>query len=109
MRSVKMMALVASVMLLGACGKGIVSPDGSLRAEVDGQTVSVYYVDEGISGDGKLLAASVHVGLVTEDDDLDSGLILKKAAWKWKVNEDYMMVAGKRKHCHTARRATQGE
>ena len=100
MRSVKMMALVASVMLLGACGKGIVSPNGSLRAEVDGQTVSVYYVDEGISGDGKLLAASVHVGLVTEDDDLDTGLVLKKAAWKWKVNEDYMMVVGKRKHCH---------
>lgn len=100
MRSVKVLALMASVMMLGACGKGIVSPDGSLRAEVDGQTVSVYYVDEGISGDGKLLAASVHVGLVTEDDDLDSGLILKKAAWKWKVNDDYMMVAGKRKHCH---------
>ena len=100
MRSVKVWTLVASVMLLGACGKGIVSPNGNLRAEVDGQTVSVYYVDEGISGDGKLLAASVHVGLVTEDDDLDSGLILKKAAWKWKVNEDYMMVAGKRKHCH---------
>ena len=100
MRSVKVWTLMASVLLLGACGKGIVSPDGSLRAEVDGQTVSVYYVDEGISGDGKLLAASVHMGLVTEDDDLDSGLILKKAAWKWKVNEDYMMVAGKRKHCH---------
>ena len=100
MRSVKMMTLMASVLLLGACGKGIVSPDGSLKAEVDGQTVSVYYVDEGISGDGKLLAASVHVGLVTEDDDLDSGLVLKKAAWKWKVNEDYMMLAGKRKHCH---------
>ena len=100
MRSVKVWTLMASVMLLGACGKGIVSPDGSLRAEVDGQTVSVYYVDEGISGDGKLLAASVHVGLVTEDDDLDTGLVLKKAAWKWKVNEDYMMVAGKRKHCH---------
>ena len=100
MRSVKVWTLMASVMLLGACGKGIVSPNGSLRAEVDGQTVSVYYVDEGISGDGKLLAASVHVGLVTEDDDLDTGLVLKKAAWKWKVNEDYMMVAGKRKHCH---------
>ena len=94
------MALMASVVMLGACGKGIVSPDGSLKAEVDGQTVSVYYVDEGVSGGGKLLAASVHVGLVTEDDDLDSGLVLKKAAWKWKVNEDYMMVAGKRRHCH---------
>ncbi len=100
MRIVKMMALMASVMLLGACGKGIVSPDGSLRAEIDGQTVSVYYFDEGVSGDGKLLAVSVHLGLITEEDDLDSGLVLKKAAWKWKVNEDYMMVAGKRKHCH---------
>ena len=95
-----MVALVASMMVLGSCSKGLASPDGSLTAKVDGQTVSVFYDCAKGAGDGKVLAACIHVGIVTEDDDLDSGLVLRKAAWKWKVNDDYMMVAGKRKHCH---------
>ena len=97
MYELKIMALVASVMMLGACGKGIVSPDGSLSAEVDGQSLTVYYLE---GGNAKLPAMRIHVGLVTSASDLDEGLELKKVASKWKVNEDYNMVAGKRRHCH---------
>ena len=91
------MALVASMLALGACGKGIVSPDGSLSAKVDGQTVTVFYND---SGNVKVPAVKVHVGLVTSGVNLDSALVLKKTAPKCKVNDDYMMVTGKRRHCH---------
>lgn len=99
MRKVKVTALmVASVMVLEACGKGIVSPDGGLTADVDGQTVKVYSTDG--SGGGKVLVTSIHVGLVTEEADLDSGLVLKKVFAKKKVTDDYGMVTGKRSRCH---------
>jgi hypothetical protein len=97
MRVIKMMALVASVVVLGACTKGIVSPDGSLSAKVDGQTVTVY---SNGSGNAKVAAVQVHVGVVTAEKDLDSALVLKKVAPKRKVNDDYNMVTGKRRHCH---------
>ena len=52
MEKVRMtIALVVSVIVLGACGKGIVSPDGSLRADVKGQTINVFFNGFG-GGDG---------------------------------------------------------
>ena len=86
-------AAVASV----ACNRQLVSPDGSIKAGVDGQTINVSYL--GGRG-GAVKAAVIHVGVLTEEADLDEGLILEKASWKTKVNEDYLMVAGKRSHCH---------
>ena len=151
MEKVRMtIALVVSVIVLGACGKGIDSPDGSLRADVKGQTIDVFFngfgggdggvsvtgaaggdggasvvgvagvtggagvtsdvgvagvaggdgKGKGVSGGGKVLATSVHVGLVTSEADLDSSLVLKKVSGRKKVVDDYEMVAGKRKHCH---------
>ena len=80
-----------------ACSRQLVSPDGSIKAEVDGQTINVSYLG---SRGGAVRATVIHVGVVTEGADLDEGLILEKASWKTKVNEDYKMVAGKRGHCH---------
>ena len=96
MRSVKVLALIVSVVMLGACGKGIVSPDGSLKAEVDGQSITVYCLD---SEYASVPAAQIHVGLVTSGSDLDESLVLKKASFRRKATDDYMMITGKRRHC----------
>jgi len=97
MRIVKMMALAASVVALGACGKGLVSPDGSLSAEVDGQSVTIYCLDFGKPG---IPAVEFHIGLVTSGADLDSALVLKKSSGKSRIVDDYEMITGKRSHCH---------
>ena len=44
-------------------------------------------------------AAGIHVGLVTENSDMDGGMTLKKVSGKRKVVDDYEMVSGKRRHC----------
>lgn len=98
MRKVRdLAALAVSLVLFGACGKGIVCPDGGLRAVVDGQSVKVYFSDAGRDG---VPAVQMHVGVVTSSADFDSGLVLGKVYGKKKVLDDYPMVAGKRKHCH---------
>lgn len=94
--SVLVAAGVASLAVV-SCTKGISSPDGSLRAEVNGQQVSVFYKTAG-QKDG-VLAVEFHLGLVTAAEDLDSGLSLKKVSGKKKVTESYVMKTGKRRNC----------
>jgi len=94
---VRLLSCALALVLSASCGRMLTSPDGLLSAELDAQTLSVWY--HGTSGK-PVLAARVHVGLVTEAADLDSALTLTRRAGKWKVNEDYMMPTGKRRHCH---------
>jgi hypothetical protein len=89
--------LISIIAMVSSCKRVIISPDGSLKAAVDGQTVNVSYHGQGAK---TVDVTSIHLGLVTEDSNLDEGLVLEKASWKRKVNDDYEMVAGKRKHCH---------
>ena len=81
-----------------SCGKVISSPDGSVSAGIDGQSINVLYHPLILSGD--CMVTSIHVGLITEEDDLDAGLELIKVRGKRKVTDDYVMLTGKRKHCH---------
>ena len=97
MRTCLKIILISFVARVCSCQRVIISPDGSIKAVVDGQTVNVSYLGPG----ARIVdVTAIHVGVVTEGSDLDEGLILGKASWKRKVNEDYEMVAGKRKHCH---------
>ena len=82
------------LLLIGAvaCKKGLTSPDGSIAVGVDNQTLTVTY--NGVEAFGE-----IHLGLVTESSDLDSGLELKKVSRATKVSEQYEMLAGKRRHC----------
>ena len=82
------------LLLIGAvaCKKGLSSPDGSIAVGVDNQTLTV--TCNGVEAFGE-----IHLGLVTENSDLDSGLELKKVSRASKVSVNYEMLAGKRKLC----------
>ena len=86
--------IVLSLLILGAvaCKKGLQSPDGSLAVGFDNQTITVSY-------NGAEVFGQIHLGLVTENSDLDAGLELKKVSGASKVSEKYDMLAGKRLHC----------
>ena len=89
--------LILLAIVCVSCTGPLTSPNGKLSAEIDGQTINVYYKDTGIE---KCKVTDVHVGLVTADIDLDNGLKLKKKSFRTKILDDYRMVAGKRSHCH---------
>lgn len=93
MKAVKIVAIIASIIVLVSCKTEFTSPDGRLKASVEGQDILVKY-------QGTTVFQRIHVGLVTEDADLDSGLDLKKVFGKKKVTDDYGMVTGKRSRCH---------
>lgn len=95
----RVLILVAAVACV-SCARPLSSPGGAVTASVDGQTINVSYKGSGTSAGEVVHAATIHVGLVTKDIDLDSGLKLKKVSSKTKVVDDYDMVSGKRKHCH---------
>ncbi len=94
----KKITLLLSLLSLLAisCSRDFRSPNGTLKATVDGQTVSVYCQD--------VLAATVHLGLVTAEADLDSALTFTGSTPKRLINDDYMMKTGKRAHCRNAAR-----
>lgn len=94
----KKITLLLSLLSLLAisCSRDFRSPNGTLKASVDGQTVSVYCQD--------VLAATVHLGLVTVEADLDSALTFTGSTPKRLINDDYMMKTGKRAHCRNAAR-----
>ena len=93
MKAVKIVAIIASIIGLVSCKTEFSSPDGRLKASVEGQDILVKY-------QGTTVFQQIHVGLVTEDADLNSDLVLKKVYGKNKVTDDYGMVTGKRSRCH---------
>ena len=93
MKAVKIVAIIASIIGLVSCKTEFSSPDGRLKASVEGQDILVKY-------QGTTVFQQIHVGLVTEDADLNSNLVLKKVFGKNKVTDDYGMVTGKRSRCH---------
>ncbi len=97
MRYIPQIILLSSVLSVMSCVMDHYSPDGSLSAKVDGQSISVYSGDAGEAG---MPAVQIHVGLVTSETDFDSGLVLERVYGKKKALDDYPMVAGKRKRCH---------
>ena len=86
--------LALSLLLVGtaACKKGLSSPDGSLCVSIDNQVLTV-------SSNGVEAFPEIHLGLVTENTDLDSGLELKKVSRASKISESYEMLTGKRRLC----------
>ena len=82
------------LLLIGAvaCKKGLSSPDGSLAVSIDNQTLTV-------TCNGIEAFSEIHLGLVTENSDLDTGLELKKVSRLSKIFDDYYMLTGKRQHC----------
>ncbi|MBO4843482.1 MAG: glycoside hydrolase family 97 catalytic domain-containing protein [Bacteroidales bacterium] len=86
--------LALSLLLAGAvaCKKGLSSPDGSLNLSVDSQTLTVTYK-------GTDVFPEIHLGLIAENADYDTGLTLKKVSGAEKISESYEMLTGKRSHC----------
>ena len=82
------------LLLIGAvaCKKGLASPDGSISIGIDNQTLSV-------SCNGVEAFSEIHLGLVTENSDLDGGLELKKVSRASRISDKYDMLAGKRRQC----------
>ena len=85
---------ILPLLLIGAvaCKKSFTSPDGSLSVGIDNQTLKVTY--NGVSAFDE-----IHLGLVTQNSDLDSGLKLKKVSRQTRISDSYDMLAGKRLHC----------
>lgn len=82
------------VAIAAGCGeKPLVSPNGKISVAVDGQDLTVSY------GAG-VVFEKVHLGLVTEGADLNTGMTLKKVSFARKIVDDYQMVAGKKSACH---------
>lgn len=68
------------------------SPNHLLSADVDGQSLTILY------GRSQVVT-QVHLGLITDGDNFDSGLTLLKNTDSKLIKDDYMMITGKRKHC----------
>lgn len=93
-----LLTLSLAALLAVSCGKEFHSPGGRLSAVPDGQTVSVYF--HAGAGAEKVLAAQLHIGLVTAEADLDSALTFAGFSDRRKINDDYGMKTGKRSRCH---------
>lgn len=68
------------------------SPNHQLSAEVNGQSVTLY-------DKSKQMVTRIHLGLITDQGNLDSCLVLKQSTAVKTVKADYTMVTGKRSHC----------
>lgn len=68
------------------------SPNHQLSAEVNGQLVTLY-------DKSKQMVTRIHLGLITDKENLDSGLVLKLSTAAKTIKADYTMVTGKRSHC----------
>jgi len=85
--------IVLTSLFVMACGSdSLQSPDKSLNAVIDGQSIAVYY------GESQVFS-NVHLGIVTESQNLDSALVLISKSGKKLISEEYDMPAGKRLHC----------
>ena len=86
-------SLVPGILSVCSCGNArFESPDRRLSAAVDGQTILLTW-------QGDRPVTRIHLGLVTEQGNLDSALVLKKSTSPQKVDADYTMITGKRSHC----------
>jgi hypothetical protein len=68
------------------------SPNHQLSAEVNGQSVTLY-------DKSKQIVTRIHLGLITDQGNLDSCLVLKQSTAVKTVKADYTMITGKRSHC----------
>ena len=68
------------------------SPNHQLSAEVNGQSVTLY-------DKSKQMVTRIHLGLITDQGNLDSCLMLKQSTAVKTVKADYTMITGKRSHC----------
>lgn len=68
------------------------SPNHHLSAEVNGQSVTLY-------NKSKQMVTRIHLGLITDEGNLDLGLVLKQSTAAKAIKVDYTMVTGKRSHC----------
>lgn len=83
------------LLLVGCNSNTFESPNKNLRAEIEGQTISVFYNDS-------LVLPNIHLGLITETDNLDSALVLESQSAANTIVSVYDMPAGKRLHCRNA-------
>ena len=94
MRRLILFILFPTVMCVCCFGKDkFESPNHQLRAEVNGQSLTVYYKN-------KLMVTRIHLGVMTEQGNLDSDLVLRDATAPKEVKVDYTMVTGKKRLCH---------
>lgn len=94
MRRLILFILFLNVMSVCSYGKDkFESPNHQLRAEVNGQSLTVYYKN-------KLMVTRIHLGVMTEQGNLDSDLVLRDATAPKEVKVDYTMVTGKKRLCH---------
>lgn len=83
---------VVSLMVMG-CGKETFSsPNMKLRAEIEGQSINVYYNDS-------LVLPNIHLGLITEAENLDSAMTLVGESSTKNITTEYDMPTGKRLQC----------
>lgn len=68
------------------------SPNHQLSAEVNGPSVTLY-------DKSKQMVTRIHLGLITDQGNLDSCLVLKQSTAVKTVKADYTMITGKRSHC----------
>lgn len=93
MKYLHTITLALSALILASCGNNVFeSPNKSLRGDIDGQSLTIYYNDT-------IAVTSIHLGLITENMDLDNGMVLKNETKPLYVSEEYDMPTGKRSHC----------
>lgn len=93
MKKIHLLSLGVVSIIAASCGcKTLQSPDKSLKAVIEGQSLAVYHGQSQVFSD-------VHLGLVTELQNLDSALVLSSQSGNKLIKEEYDMPAGKRLHC----------
>lgn len=81
-----------SLLAVGCSNEVFDSPNHALKAELNGQTLSVFYNDT-------IEVTNIHLGLVAEGYNLDSAIVLKKESKISCIDESYEMLTGKRRYC----------
>ena len=84
-----------SLTSLCACSVGkdkFDSPNHQLSAEVNGQSLTLF-------NQSMQMVTRIHLGLITDQGNLDSCLVLKQSTAVKTVKADYTMITGKRSHC----------
>lgn len=93
MKVFHLISLGAAALFSVACGSNsLQSPDKSIKAVIDGQSIAVYYGESQVISD-------LHVGIITQSQNLDSALVLSSQSGRKLIKEEYDMPAGKRLHC----------
>jgi len=89
----KLLPLSLVAVMAVSCGQQpFQSPNQLIRADIQGQSLSVYYRDTVVLKD-------IHLGLISESQNLDSALVLKDESAISTIADSYTMPAGKRRQC----------